>query len=119
MPLCLKECLQLNKMKVIKKKRKLSFLRTFQSPWSWACVSGRCERRAVRSSRISLSTCQALCGGSTRLLWPRPTKRVELGTDSQPFYLQRVNFVTVNTSNVEVKAMLENAKEVFLGKCML
>ncbi|XP_023318102.1 probable beta-hexosaminidase fdl isoform X2 [Trichogramma pretiosum] len=90
--------------------------RTFQSPWSWACVAGRCERRAVRSSRISLSTCQALCGSaSSRLLWPKPSRRVELGRDSSAFHWQQIEFAVVDTDSAEVRAMLDNAKDVFLG----
>ncbi|XP_058804610.1 probable beta-hexosaminidase fdl isoform X2 [Phymastichus coffea] len=89
--------------------------RTFQSPWSWACVSGRCERRAVRSSRISLATCTAMCGGSGRLLWPRPTGLVDLGPDNLIFHWQQLELITVNTASQDVKDMLEQAKEVFLG----
>ncbi|XP_011497012.1 PREDICTED: probable beta-hexosaminidase fdl isoform X3 [Ceratosolen solmsi marchali] len=90
--------------------------RTFQSPWSWACVSGRCERRAVHSSRISSSTCSALCGGNTRLIWPRPTGLVDLRSENVVFHWQQVEIATVNTSNQEVKNLLEHAKDVFLGK---
>ncbi|KOX73530.1 putative beta-hexosaminidase fdl [Melipona quadrifasciata] len=89
--------------------------RTFQSPWSWACVAGRCERRAVRSSRTSLASCIALCGGNTRLLWPRPTGNVFLGEDSVIIHLQQIEFVTVNTSDQETKNLLEHAKDVFIG----
>ncbi|XP_015597661.1 probable beta-hexosaminidase fdl isoform X2 [Cephus cinctus] len=89
--------------------------RTFQSPWSWACVAGRCERRAVRSSRISLATCTALCGGSTRLIWPRPTGNIILGDDSTVFHLQQVAMITVNTSDQSVKNLLEHAKVIFLN----
>ncbi|XP_076682190.1 fused lobes isoform X4 [Andrena cerasifolii] len=89
--------------------------RTFQSPWSWACVAGRCERRAVRSSRTSLASCIALCGGNTRLLWPRPTGNVLLGDDSVIIHVQQIEFVTVNTSDQETKNLLEHAKDVFIG----
>ncbi|XP_011862032.1 PREDICTED: probable beta-hexosaminidase fdl isoform X3 [Vollenhovia emeryi] len=89
--------------------------RTFQSPWSWACVANRCERRAVRSSRTSLATCTAHCGGNTRLLWPRPTESVVLGDDSVILHLQQIEFVTVNTSDQETKDLLEHAKDVFIG----
>ncbi|XP_028044943.1 probable beta-hexosaminidase fdl isoform X5 [Monomorium pharaonis] len=89
--------------------------RTFQSPWSWACVANRCERRAVRSSRTSLATCTAHCGGNTRLLWPRPTENVILGDDSVILHLQQIEFVTVNTSDQETKDLLEHAKDVFIG----
>ncbi|XP_012276892.1 probable beta-hexosaminidase fdl [Orussus abietinus] len=89
--------------------------RTFQTPWSWTCVSGRCERRAVRSSRTSLATCTALCGGNTRLIWPRPTGTVILGEDSVMLHMHQIAFVTVNTSDQEVKNLLEHAKDVFLG----
>ncbi|XP_012225717.1 probable beta-hexosaminidase fdl isoform X1 [Linepithema humile] len=89
--------------------------RTFQSPWSWACVANRCERRAVRSSRTSLATCTAHCGGNTRLLWPRPTENVVLGDDSVILHLQQIEFVTVNTSDQETKDLLEHAKDVFIG----
>nr|KAF7434344.1 hypothetical protein H0235_002535 [Vespula pensylvanica] len=89
--------------------------RVFQSPWSWTCVAGRCERRAVRSSRISLATCTALCGGNTRLLWPRPTGNIILGDESVTMHLQQIEFVTVNTSDRDVKTLLEYAKDVFLG----
>ncbi|KAJ8686693.1 hypothetical protein QAD02_022487 [Eretmocerus hayati] len=89
--------------------------RTLQSPWSWACVSGRCERRSVRSSRVSLATCSALCGGSGRLLWPRPSGTVDLGNDSHSINLQQIEIITVNTDNREVKNLFEHAKDVFLG----
>ncbi|KAG7199217.1 hypothetical protein KM043_018087 [Ampulex compressa] len=89
--------------------------RTFQSPWSWACVAGRCERRAVRSSRTSLASCIALCGGNSRLLWPKPTGSVELGDDSVIIHLRQMEFVTVNTSDQDVKNLLERAKEVFIA----
>ncbi|XP_046621554.1 probable beta-hexosaminidase fdl isoform X3 [Neodiprion virginianus] len=89
--------------------------RNFQSPWSWGCVAGRCERRAVRSSRTSLATCTALCGGNERLIWPRPTGDVFLGENSVTFHLQQISLVTVNTSDQEVKNLLEHAKDVFLG----
>jgi len=90
--------------------------RTFQSPWSWACVANRCERRAVRSSRTSLATCTAHCGGNSRLLWPRPTENVVLGDDSVILHLQQIEFVTVNTSDQETKDLLEHAKDVFIGE---
>lgn len=89
--------------------------RTFQSPWSWVCVAGRCERRAVRSSRTSLASCIALCGGNTRLLWPRPTGNVVLGEESVIVHLQQIEFVTVNTSDQETRNLLEHAKDVFIG----
>ncbi|XP_011630316.1 probable beta-hexosaminidase fdl isoform X1 [Pogonomyrmex barbatus] len=89
--------------------------RTFQSPWSWACVANRCERRAVRSSRTSLATCTAHCGGNTRLLWPRPTENIVLGDDSVILHLQQIEFVIVNTSDQETKDLLEHAKDVFIG----
>ncbi|XP_011685560.1 PREDICTED: probable beta-hexosaminidase fdl isoform X2 [Wasmannia auropunctata] len=89
--------------------------RAFQSPWSWACVANRCERRAVRSSRTSLATCTAHCGGNTRLLWPRPTENIVLGDDSVILHLQQIEFVTVNTSDQETKDLLEHAKDVFIG----
>ncbi|OXU27126.1 hypothetical protein TSAR_012992, partial [Trichomalopsis sarcophagae] len=89
--------------------------RTFQSPWSWACVAGRCERRSVRSSRISLATCTAMCGGNSRLLWPKPSGRVDLGTDHLVFHWQQVELSTVNTSNQDVRDLLEQAKDVFMG----
>ncbi|XP_012263445.2 probable beta-hexosaminidase fdl isoform X2 [Athalia rosae] len=89
--------------------------RNFQSPWSWACVSGRCERRAVRSSRTSLATCTALCGGNSRLIWPRPTGDTFLGENSVTLHLQQISIVTVNTSDQEIKNLLEHAKDVFLG----
>ncbi|KAI4489504.1 hypothetical protein M0802_011039 [Mischocyttarus mexicanus] len=77
----------------------------FQSPWSWMCVAGRCERRAVRSSKVSLATCTALCGGNTRLLWPRPTGNIVLGDDSVTMHLQQIEFVTLNTSDREGKIL--------------
>lgn len=89
--------------------------RTFQSPWSWVCVAGRCERRAVRSSRTSLASCIALCGGNSRLLWPRPTGNVLLGEESVVVHLQQIEFVTVNTSDQETRNLLEHAKDVFIG----
>ncbi|XP_015185237.1 PREDICTED: probable beta-hexosaminidase fdl isoform X2 [Polistes dominula] len=89
--------------------------RVFQSPWSWICVAGRCERRAVKSSKVSLATCTALCGGNTRLLWPRPTGNVILGDESVTMHLQQIEFVTLNTSDRDVKTLLEYAKDVFLG----
>ncbi|XP_011349367.1 probable beta-hexosaminidase fdl isoform X2 [Ooceraea biroi] len=89
--------------------------RTFQSPWSWACVASRCERRAVRSSRTSLATCTAHCGGNTRLLWPRPTENVVLGDNSVILHLQQIEFVIVDTSDQEIKDLLEHAKDVFIG----
>ncbi|XP_016769498.1 probable beta-hexosaminidase fdl isoform X4 [Apis mellifera] len=89
--------------------------RTFQSPWSWVCVAGRCERRAVRSSRTSLASCIALCGGNTRLLWPRPTGNVLLAEESVIVHLQQIEFVTVNTSDQETRNLLEHAKDVFIG----
>ncbi|XP_077280187.1 fused lobes isoform X2 [Temnothorax americanus] len=89
--------------------------RTFQSPWSWACVANRCERRAVRSSRTSLATCTAHCGGNTRLLWPRPTENIVLGDDSVILHLQQIEFVIVNTSDQETKDLLEHAKDIFIG----
>ncbi|XP_014217031.1 probable beta-hexosaminidase fdl [Copidosoma floridanum] len=88
--------------------------RIFQSPWSWACVSGRCERRIVRSSRISLATCSALCGDNTRLLWPRPNGPVHLGMESLAFHWQQIKFATVNTSSHDIEAFFEYAKDIFL-----
>lgn len=70
----------------------------------------------MRSSRISLATCTALCGGNTRLLWPRPTGNIILGDESVTMHLQQIEFVTVNTSDRDVKTLLEYAKDVFLGK---
>lgn len=96
----------------------LMYRRTFQSPWSWACVANRCERRAVRSSRTSLATCTAHCGGDTRLLWPRPTESVILGDDSVILHIQQIEFVTVDTSDQETRDLLEHAKDVFLGECL-
>lgn len=89
--------------------------RSFQNPWSWDCIAGRCERRAVRSSKTSLATCTALCGGNNRLIWPSPTGSVVLGDDSVMMYLQHIAFVTVNTSNQNVRNLLEHTKDVFLG----
>ncbi|XP_014489221.1 PREDICTED: probable beta-hexosaminidase fdl [Dinoponera quadriceps] len=88
--------------------------RTFQSPWSWACVANRCEKRAVRSSRTSLATCTAHCGGNTRLLWPRPTKNVVLGDESVILHLQQIEFV-YDMSDQETKDLLEHAQDVFIG----
>ncbi|XP_066588857.1 probable beta-hexosaminidase fdl isoform X2 [Prorops nasuta] len=93
----------------------LDTFRSFKSPWSWACVAGRCERRAVRSSRTSLASCTSLCGGNTRLLWPRPTVSVTLGDDSITLQLEQIEFVTVNTTDQRVRNLLEHAKDIFLG----
>lgn len=70
----------------------------------------------MRSSRTSLASCIALCGGNTRLLWPRPTGNVLLGDDSVIIHVQQIEFVTVNTSNQETKNLLEHAKDVFIGE---
>lgn len=70
----------------------------------------------MRSSRTSLASCIALCGGNTRLLWPRPTGNVLLGDDSLVIHAQQIEFVTVNTSDQETKNLLEHAKDVFIGE---
>ncbi|XP_044020728.1 probable beta-hexosaminidase fdl isoform X2 [Aphidius gifuensis] len=88
--------------------------RSLQTPWSWVCVSGRCEKRAVKSSKISFATCNAICGGNTRLLWPRPTGDIILEEDSATIHIQQIEFVTINTPNSDVKTLLEQAKSVFI-----
>ncbi|XP_043287716.1 probable beta-hexosaminidase fdl isoform X2 [Venturia canescens] len=93
----------------------LKDFRTFDSPWSWVCVAGRCERRAVRSSRTSLASCTAVCGGNTRLLWPRPTGNIYLGEESVMLYLHQIEFVTFDTGDQKVKNLLEHAKDIFVG----
>lgn len=70
----------------------------------------------MRSSRTSLATCTAHCGGNTRLLWPRPTENVVLGDDSVILHLQQIEFATVNTSDQDTKDLLEHAKDVFIGE---
>ncbi|XP_063976668.1 probable beta-hexosaminidase fdl isoform X2 [Diachasmimorpha longicaudata] len=89
--------------------------RSFNSPWTWVCVAGRCERRTSRTSRTSFATCNALCGGNTRLLWPRPTGSVILGEEMIALSLQHIELVTINTRDEEVKSLLEHAKDVFIG----
>lgn len=80
------------------------------------CIAGRCERRAVKSSKASLATCTALCGGNSRLLWPKPTGDVLLGDDSDILHLQQIEFVTTSTSDYDVRNLLEHAKDIFIGK---
>ncbi|KAK0090371.1 hypothetical protein PV325_001145 [Microctonus aethiopoides] len=89
--------------------------RTFHTPWSWMCIAGRCERRAVKSSKASLATCTALCGGNSRLLWPKPTGDVLLGDDSVILHLQQIEFVTTSTTDYDVRNLLEHAKDIFIG----
>jgi len=50
------------------------------------------------------------------LLWPRPTGNIILGDDSVILHLQQIEFVTVNTSDQEIKDLLEHAKDVFIGR---
>ncbi|CAG5095698.1 Similar to fdl: Probable beta-hexosaminidase fdl (Drosophila melanogaster) [Cotesia congregata] len=89
--------------------------RTFNTPWSWICVAGRCERRAVKTSQRSLASCTATCGGHGRLLWPKPTGDIILGEDSVMLNLQQIEFVTISTSDHDVQNLLEHAKDIFIG----
>lgn len=66
-----------------------------------------------------MASCIALCGGNTRLLWPRPTGNVLLGDDSVVIHVQQIEFVTVNTSDQETKNLLEHAKDVFIGERLI
>lgn len=72
----------------------------------------------MRSVKISQATCNALCGDNGRLLWPRPTGTVVLGEDSVNFHLQQVQFNIVNTSDRDVKDLLDQAKDIFLGELL-
>ena len=100
-------------------KKEFACFRTFQSPWSWVCNENRCERRAVRSSRTSFATCAATCGGNTRLIWPRPTGNTILSSDHVTFHFQQIELITLDTNDEEVRNLLEQAKEVFLGRIIL
>lgn len=80
------------------------------------CNEGRCERRAVRSSRTTQATCAATCGGNTRLIWPSPTGKTFLSKDHVAFHIQQIDFGIIDSPDQEVSNLLEKAKEVFLGK---
>lgn len=89
--------------------------RPFHSPWSWVCNEERCERRAVRSSRTTLATCAATCGGNSRLIWPSPTGKTFLSKDHVAFHIQQIDFSLIDSPDQEVTNLLEKAREVFLG----
>ena len=92
------------------------YIHSFSSPWSYVCKNDVCVKTEEAPNRSTqLSGCTLTCG-TYGALWPHPSGKVSISSETQPFQWWNVAAPVINVSATDgkvAKGLMEEAYVIF------
>lgn len=85
------------------------------SVWSWECIEGYCQKKAIdpknESAALSLPACRLLCS-DVGALWPKPTGDVTIGSSLAKINVNSIDVIGYKSETL-VTDLVRSAGQIF------